>query len=222
MSTDEAPESPPAPHERGRTLVALFPAPEKLLDAVAALDASDRVRIYTVSVVGLDAESAFERLTGHPHGPGPLPQTLTREAAGAGASAGAVVGAVAGLLAGLGVFILPGVGAVIAAGPIVSTFAGAGAGAAMGGATGALIGAGIPRDRAGHYTAAVQHGYILLAVTVDDYAAAAHILADFDPVDVDEAIRNPLDVSRGADRTEADAEAEPDEVSPVVPPIIVP
>jgi hypothetical protein len=53
------------------------------------------------------------------------------EAAGAGAGVGATVGGVAGLLAGLGMMAIPGIGPVVAAGWLVSTFAGAAAGVSL-------------------------------------------------------------------------------------------
>ena len=50
---------------------------------------------------------------------------------------------------GLGVIAIPGVGPIIAAGPLATTLAGAGIGAAAGGIIGALTDAGSPRMRRG-------------------------------------------------------------------------
>src|SRR5438034_1229981 len=57
------------------------------------------------------------------------------EGATAGALSGAVVGGTLGWLAGIGALAIPGVGPLIAAGPIMAALAGVGAGGALGGFT---------------------------------------------------------------------------------------
>jgi hypothetical protein len=64
-------------------------------------------------------------------------------------------------------FAIPGVGSLIAAGPIIATLAGAGVGGAAGGIVGALIGAGIPEFEAKGYEGAVKDGATLLSVHCD-------------------------------------------------------
>jgi hypothetical protein len=59
--------------------------------------------------------------------------TKAPEGATAGASAGVVIGGTLGLLVGIGVLAIPGLGAFIAAGPIMAAFAGAGGGGVAGG-----------------------------------------------------------------------------------------
>src|SRR5215470_2865070 len=90
--------------------------------------------------------------------------TKAPEGATAGAGTGAVLGGTLGLLAGIGALAIPGVGPLIAAGPIMATLAGIGAGGAVGGFTGALIGAGIPEYEAKRYEGLLQKGGILLSV----------------------------------------------------------
>src|SRR4029450_10853190 len=46
-----------------------------------------------------------------------------------GAATGAVIGGIGGLLIGLGAFTIPGIGPIIAAGPLITTLTGATAGA---------------------------------------------------------------------------------------------
>jgi hypothetical protein len=70
--------------------------------------------------------------------------TKAPEGATTGASTGAVVGGALGWLAGIGALAIPGIGPLIAAGPIVAAIAGVGAGGVVGGLTGGLIGMGIP------------------------------------------------------------------------------
>src|SRR3984957_16902418 len=64
--------------------------------------------------------------------------TKAPEGAAVGGGSGAVVGGVLGWLAGIGALAIPGVGPLIAAGPIVAALAGVGVGGAIGGITGAL------------------------------------------------------------------------------------
>ena len=90
------------------------------------------------------------------------------EGATTGASTGAVAGAVLGWLAGIGALTIPGVGPLIASGPIVAALAGAGAGGTVGGITGGLIGLGIPEYEAKRYEGRVDRGGILLSVHCDD------------------------------------------------------
>ncbi|HEY0701348.1 MAG TPA: hypothetical protein VGD60_01145 [Candidatus Acidoferrales bacterium] len=93
--------------------------------------------------------------------------TKAPEGATAGASTGAVLGGALGLLAGIGALAIPGVGPLIAAGPIMAALAGVGVGGAVGGFTGALIGMGIPEFEAKRYEGRVAKGGILLSVHCD-------------------------------------------------------
>jgi hypothetical protein len=90
--------------------------------------------------------------------------TKAPEGATAGASAGGVVGGTLGVLIGLGALAVPGVGPLLAAGPIVAGLAGLGAGGAVGGLIGALAGMGIPEYEARRYEGRVKDGGILLSV----------------------------------------------------------
>jgi len=105
--------------------------------------------------------------------------TKAPEGAAAGAGSGAVLGGTLGLLAGIGALAIPGVGPLIAAGPIMATLAGIGVGGAVGGFTGALIGLGIPEYEAKRYEGRLQRGGILLSVhcdTSDEIDRAKEIL----------------------------------------------
>jgi hypothetical protein len=90
--------------------------------------------------------------------------TKAPEGATAGGGTGAVLGGTLGLLAGIGALAIPGVGPLIAAGPIMATLAGVGVGGAIGGITGALVGMGIPEYEAKRYEGRIQKGGILLSV----------------------------------------------------------
>ena len=89
-----------------------------------------------------------------------------------GAATGAVVGGLAagalGWLVGIGSLAIPGVGPLIAAGPIMAALSGAAAGGAVGGLAGALVGLGIPEYEAKQYEGKVKNGNILISVHTDD------------------------------------------------------
>ncbi|MBP8947500.1 MAG: hypothetical protein KBG73_01585, partial [Candidatus Promineofilum sp.] len=90
------------------------------------------------------------------------------EGAAGGALVGGALGGLGGLLLGLGALAIPGIGPVIAAGPIVAGLTGAGIGAAVGGLAGALINWGVPQEEAEFYTEGVRRGGTLVAVKSDE------------------------------------------------------
>ena len=93
--------------------------------------------------------------------------TKAPEGAATGVTTGGVVGGTLGLLAGIGALAIPGVGPLIAAGPIMAALAGLGVGGAVGGLVGALVGMGIPEYEAKRYEGAVKGGGTLLSVHCD-------------------------------------------------------
>lgn len=100
-----------------------------------------------------------------------------------GAGTGAVVGGALGWLAGIGAIAVPGLGAFIAAGPVMAALGGIAVGGAVGGLAGTLIGMGIPEYEAKMYEGKLKEGSILVAVHTDnkDEAKRAHKL--FEQVD---------------------------------------
>lgn len=96
--------------------------------------------------------------------------------AAAGVTTGGAIGGIAGLIIGIVAITVPGLGLLIAAGPLAvslglvqiggTTLAGAITGAAAGGIIGGLVGLGVPEERAKAYEEAVRKGQILLAVGV--------------------------------------------------------
>ena len=93
--------------------------------------------------------------------------TKAPEGTTAGVLSGGTVGGTLGLLAGLGALAIPGVGPLIAAGPIMGALAGLGVGGAVGGLIGALVGMGIPEYEAKRYEGRVKDGGILVSVHCD-------------------------------------------------------
>jgi len=94
--------------------------------------------------------------------------TKAPEGAAVGAASGALVGGVLGWLVGIGSLTIPGLGPLIAAGPIMALLAGAGGAGIAGGVIGGLAGLGVPEYEAKRYEGRVKNGGILLSVHVDD------------------------------------------------------
>src|ERR1700743_2101711 len=93
--------------------------------------------------------------------------TKAPEGTTAGVTTGGGNGGTLGPLGGVGGLAIPGIGPLIAAGPIVATLAGLGAGGAIGGIVGALVGMGIPEYEAKRYEGQVKGGGTLLSVHSD-------------------------------------------------------
>jgi hypothetical protein len=87
-----------------------------------------------------------------------------------GAVAGGVLGGAAGLAASLMGLAVPGLGAVIAAGPIAATLSVAGAGVIAGGLIGSLTDLGVPQADAEAYAEAVRRGGAIVTVRAADDA----------------------------------------------------
>lgn len=135
-----------------KTVIALYDEFQTAQDAVQDL-VNSGVRRDDISLVANDAHGEHSaQLRKHASG------------AGEGAGQGAVVGGLAGLLVGLGALAIPGVGPILAAGPLAATLAGAGVGAVAGGLVGVLLEAGVPEDEAQVYAEGVRRGGTLLAV----------------------------------------------------------
>ena len=89
----------------------------------------------------------------------------TKDGAIAGAATGGAIG-LAGVIAGLSTIVIPGFGAVLAAGPILATIGGAvvGASSGAGGLKPALMEIGISEEEAERYSTDVEEGKILVFV----------------------------------------------------------
>ncbi|GIP27244.1 hypothetical protein J23TS9_23740 [Paenibacillus sp. J23TS9] len=94
--------------------------------------------------------------------------TKAPEGVAAGVATGGMLGGITGLLAGIGALAIPGIGPILAAGPIAATLAGLAVGAGAGGMVGGLIGLGIPEDEAKDYENYVDHGKILVIVNAQE------------------------------------------------------
>ncbi len=100
-----------------------------------------------------------------------------------GTFSGGALGGIAGLLAGVGALLIPGVGPIIAAGPIAATLTGV----VTGGIAGGLIDYGLPEQRGEYYEEQVRRGGILVSMKASDEKVeeAASILRQYGASDVE-------------------------------------
>ncbi len=145
-----------------RTVVGLFDTFEH-----AQTVADDLVRRgfsrNDISIVSNDAAQAHTTDT---------PAEHTHHDSGAeGATTGAVIGTGIGAVAGLAALAIPGIGPVVAAGPLLAALGGAGIGAVTGGLLGGLADAGVPEEHAEIYAEGVRRGGALVMVTTDEHRA---------------------------------------------------
>lgn len=102
--------------------------------------------------------------------------------AATGITTGGVLGGIAGLMASAGALAIPGVGPIIAAGPIAALLTGA----VGGGIVGGLVDMGIPEDESRRYEEDVKQGGILVVADADQKMVdeAASIMRDNGAYDV--------------------------------------
>ena len=110
--------------------------------------------------------------------------------AAVGAVAGGAIGGAAGLAVSLMGLAIPGIGPILAAGPIVAALAGAGTGAVAGGLIGGLTELGVPEDEAGYYAESVRRGGAVVTVRVDESRVdeAETLLGRHGAIDINERV----------------------------------
>src|SRR5579871_3546549 len=97
-----------------------------LADAKAGVDALKEAGFRSTDISALLPENDGTKDFAHEK------HTKAPEGAATGAGTGAVVGGTLGWLAGIGALAVPGIGPLLAAGPIVAALAGVGVGGAIG------------------------------------------------------------------------------------------
>ncbi|MEP7290443.1 MAG: DUF2382 domain-containing protein [Chloroflexota bacterium] len=181
-----------------KTVLALYDDFETARSAVEALVDAGFERSH-ISVVANDASEKYA---------GSIQNTDDGDVkSGEGAGFGAVVGG----LIGLGVALIPGVGPVLAAGPLAALVfggIGAAAGAATGGIVAGLVDLGMDQDEAEHYAEGIRRGGALVSVDLDadeHVERAESILNRYNPVNIDER----GETYRSSGWTGFDANAQP-------------
>ena len=100
-----------------------------------------------------------------------------------GTTWGGALGGVAGLLAGVGALAIPGIGPIVAAGPLAGVLSGA----VTGGVAGGLIDLGIPEERGRQYEENLKQGGVLAVIETseDKSSEASSILRQNGATDVE-------------------------------------
>jgi len=176
-----------------KTIIALYDDFDQANDVVKDLSDEGFAR-ENISLMASDPSGEYAE---HLQQTEQVESNVTTESAGIGAGIGAVVGGLGGLLIGWGALAIPGVGPVIAAGPLaaaLSGLAGAGVGAVAGGVTGGLLGAlvdmGVPEETAHLYAEGIRRGGTLVTLQTADEKApvAVDVMNRYNPVDIKERV----------------------------------
>ncbi|MGE5586480.1 MAG: general stress protein [Bacillota bacterium] len=124
-----------------------------------------------------------DRAKGGDRGEGGLTMRRGENDLTGGTVTGGAIGGATGLLAGLGALAIPGVGPIVAAGPIAAGLTGA----VTGGIVGGLVDLGIPEERGRYYENKVKEGKILAVVKADDNTVddAKSVLSRFGASDIE-------------------------------------
>jgi len=152
------------------TIVAHFQDADQAQDALSDLERQG-FTADQVSYVAHDGSGRFaDRLRG-------------KNLFGSRAATGALVGGASGTLLAFAALAVPGIGPLIAAGPLAAALTGAGVGAATGSLLGALGDIGVPESEARRYAEYVEQGGSLVAVRVNEDTAnrAVQVLHDHHP-----------------------------------------
>ena len=162
------------------SVVAVYGSHTDAEKAVAKLSAAS-FDITKVSIVGKDYHSQ-ENIVGY---------YTAGDRMKSWGGIGAFWGGIWGLLFGAGFFLIPGIGPVLVAGPVLAALVGALESAAVVGGlsavTGGLVSLGIPKDSAVKYEAEVKADKFVMVVhgTAEELERARAILADTSPVSIE-------------------------------------
>lgn len=151
----------PRQHETQDSAVVIYETHELADQAVKVLQQAG-FEMKNISVIGKGLSTEE-----HPTGYYSL-GTQMKVFGGIGASWGALWGGFLGLLYGAGFFLIPGLGPILAAGPLVAILVGVlEGGVAVGGITAlgvALVNIGVPQHRVAQYEAAVKAGQYVVVI----------------------------------------------------------
>lgn len=150
-----------------QTVVGLFRSKDQAEEAIREL----RARDFEDQDISLVAKSDEEGEGGDgEEGVSYENQNLTD-----GTATGGAIGGLTGLLAGAGALLIPGIGPIIAAGPL----AGALTGIVTGGIAGGLVDYGIPEEEGERYEQEVHKGSIMVAAEADEEDITEDVISVF-------------------------------------------
>jgi hypothetical protein len=171
-----------------RTVVGLFDSTGQAESVVNDLIKAGIAR-QDISIISRDSSKKIPPVTkSSADAPDLLPSEKLDTEVGSDVAIGAMFGGLGGLLLGFAALAIPGIGPIVAAGPLAGALAGAGIGAAGGAIVGVLKEAGVPEYEAHVFAEGVRRGATLVSVRCDDTLAdtAAQILDSHGAVDVEE------------------------------------
>ena len=130
-----------------------------------------------ISILGNDEGRDNAGNKGRNEGMGFENQSLSR-----GTMTGGAIGGLAGLALGAGALFIPGIGPIIAMGPLAAALGGA----VTGGVAGALVDYGIPKERSDFYETKIKEGNTVMILKTDEGKtdSAASILRNHGAQDV--------------------------------------
>ncbi|HYP09284.1 MAG TPA: hypothetical protein VER03_23875 [Bryobacteraceae bacterium] len=177
-----------------KTVVALFEFDDHASQAADKLVASGFSRDQIDIIKGHELSRPEEHVNANEDSTGKL-----MGAVGKGVAFGGGLGAVAG---GVSSLLVPGIGPLVLAGALATTFIGASLGASVGGVMAALMKAGVDESEARLFEAALRHGGVVLTLRTDEAHArrAVDLLDGSGALDMDEHRLVPGD--SGVDRVE--------------------
>lgn len=132
-----------------QTIIGVFPSRSSAENAVSTL----RRQGFTNEEINIISKKQSHQQSGENTDDDIMDGTLT----------GGTLGGIGGLLLGAGALMIPGIGPIVAAGPIAAAIGGA----IAGGITGGLIDWGIPAEESHHYEQEVIQGSILAIIRTD-------------------------------------------------------
>lgn len=99
-----------------------------------------------------------------------------------GTLTGGTIGGLAGLALGAGALTIPGIGPILAIGPLAATLGGV----VTGGVAGALVDYGISQERSDFFESKLREGNTVMVLETDEYRTdeVAKIMRDFEAKDV--------------------------------------
>ena len=168
-----------------KTVVGVFDNIRDAKSAVSALENAGFSRDDISVIANKNATAAYDTAD---ETPGNDVKTDKASSVASDAGIGAALGGVGGLLWSFAALAIPGVGPVLALGPLAAALGGAGIGAVAGGIIGALTESGIPESEAQNYAEVVRRGQVLVSVRTDSARAdrARDVLDQYEPVDVED------------------------------------
>ncbi|MDO9536376.1 MAG: hypothetical protein Q7J85_13870 [Bacillota bacterium] len=160
-----------------KAIVGVFRSKDSATDAINELKRNGYER--DISLVARDEKAKDYEPDADPG------QRLTMEDQnlGDGVFAGGALGGIAGLLAGAGALLIPGVGPIIAAGPLAAFLTGV----VGGGLVGGLVDSGIPEERGRYFEERVKKGDILVMIKAqeDEVSEISSVLRENGAEDVE-------------------------------------